>query len=194
MTTTTYNKSLVTDFNGSLDINQLKQEIIDDVTITTEHYGMLTQGDNVALYFSGSLSAGEQIALNSVIAAHSPIIEVAYNQTHTAYARKDFYNATSYKNISTYIYEGSKKMGDIKDIACVAYIDSDVTDFSIRIYDDTNNKVISEKTFTNTDRDSLSMLPLSNVPTKKAIITVQIKKSGGTNKKYVYIENIQFRI
>lgn len=187
-------KSLSTDFGGVLNSEQLRQEIIDDGIITTEHYGLQTIGDVVTLFFAGSLSGAELTQLDVVIAAHSPVTVQTYTQTHTAYARKDFYKETAYKDISTYIYDGSNDLGTIKDILCVAYMDAGVDSFSIRIYDDTHNSVIAEKTFTNDDRQSLSLAPLANIPTGKSIITVQIKKTGGNTKQYVYIENIQFRI
>jgi hypothetical protein len=191
---TTYTKSLATDFGGSLDIAQFHDEIDEDSGIAPEIIRIDLTGDVVDITFDAALSGAESTTLDGLISSHTPDNDIQYSKVHTAYAKKDFYNHESYKDISTYVYGGWNKAGMIKDIVCVAYRGEGITDFSIRIYDDTHNNVIAEKTFTNDTRDSLSLTPLSNIPKKKAIITVQIKKSGGNNKKYVYIENIQFRI
>jgi hypothetical protein len=72
--TTEIIKSLATDFSGSLDTVQLRQEIIDDETITTVHHGGQIVGDVVTLFFASSLSAPELTQLDVLIAAHSPIL------------------------------------------------------------------------------------------------------------------------
>jgi hypothetical protein len=188
-----YNKSIATDFGGNFNIDTFKSDIYDS-SITATLTALGSHGDNVFVGFTPALSGAEETTLNSLISTHNGASDISYSQTHTAYAKKDFYKDTSYKDISTYMYDGSDKLGPIKEIVCVAYKDSSVTDFSIRIYDDTNNNIIAENTFSNSSRVFLTLTPLTNIPMKKAIITVQIKKTGGNNKQYVHIENIQFRI
>jgi hypothetical protein len=148
-------------------------------------------GDGINIVFAEALSIGEETVLNTLITAHIPAIK--YHGSISVYTRKDFYQKTSYEDIATYVYDGSNK-GVLKQIIAVAYKDASVTNYSIRIYDETNNTVIAENTFTNNTKQTLSLTPLSNIPTKPSIFTIQGKKTGGTAKQYFYVELVEFRI
>jgi hypothetical protein len=66
----TYTYSLSGDFGGSLNPEQLKYEIIDDVAITTTYNGLSFGGDVVNLFFVATLSGPEVTALNNLVAAY----------------------------------------------------------------------------------------------------------------------------
>ena len=191
---TTYTKSLASDFSGSLTIEQLHHEIEDDDTITESITGVTVHGDVVDIEFNAALSGGESTQLDSLISGHTPAAAaVMYSKIHTAYTRKDQYKDTGYRDISAYAYPGQRQIGPIQQIICVAYKDASTTNYSIRVYDHTHNKIVAENTFTNTEKDSVELTPINNIPKNKAMLTVQVKKTGGGNS-YMYIENIQFRI
>lgn len=73
---TTYTKSLSTDFGGNLKPEQLHTEIEDNTTITTSLTGIELVQDDVNITFVSTLSAPEQTELDTVIAAHTPVIYI----------------------------------------------------------------------------------------------------------------------
>jgi hypothetical protein len=187
-------KSLASDFGGSLTIEQLHHEIEDDTTIAQNIAGVTINGDVVDIEFDTALSGAESTQLDSLVGTHTPAAPApVYTKIHTAYTRKDQYKDSGYRDISAYAYPGQRQIGPIQQIVCVAFKDASTTNYSIRVYDHTHNRVIAENTFTNNEKDSVELTPLSNIPKNKAMLTVQVKKSGGGNS-YMHIENIQFRI
>ncbi len=71
--TTTYNKSITTDFGGSLKSWQFHNEIVAETKITPTLSSIDTVGDVVNIIFTSALSAGEQTTLDGLIAAHAPV-------------------------------------------------------------------------------------------------------------------------
>lgn len=189
---TTYTKSIASDFGGNLDTSQLQTEIKSNGVITTPILRIDTNGDQVFIVFSDVLSNTEETALNTLITAHVPAIK--YTESMAIHTRSAFYVKTTYEDIATYIYNGSNTKGILKQILAVAYKDAAVTNYSIRIYNETNNTVIAEGTFTNSTKQMVNLTPLSNIPTTPSVFTVQAKKTGGTTKQYFYVELVEFRI
>lgn len=74
-TLTVYNKSLSSDFGGSLVPSILKAEILSHADIHTAPGEFAVTGDVVALWFKDELNALEQVALNNVISAHTGVKE-----------------------------------------------------------------------------------------------------------------------
>jgi hypothetical protein len=71
--TTTYNKSLIEDFSGNLQVNQLLREIKSNEGITPYCITVNNlNSDNVDIIFDSALSAGEQTTLNTIISNHVP--------------------------------------------------------------------------------------------------------------------------
>lgn len=99
-------------------------------------------------------------------------------------------NNTTYVREDLFVYEGSNISGELKKIVAFGYKDSGVTNFSIKIYDKTNNLIIAENTFTDSSENFLDITPLSNIPTTRSLIEILIKKTGGTISDYAHIENI----
>ncbi len=65
---------MATEFNFTktpVNVSQLRQEIIDDVTITTSLAYTLHDDPDLKIVFSTDLSGAEETALNSLVSAHS---------------------------------------------------------------------------------------------------------------------------
>lgn len=63
----TYNYSVTSDFGGSVNIQQLHSEILDENPYGDDLTGIARSGDTVAITFSSSLSGGHQNQLNTFI-------------------------------------------------------------------------------------------------------------------------------
>lgn len=116
-------------------------------------------------------------------------IQVSNTKVISLANRETSFKNAVYTSMARYAYQGSIKEGDITKITCIAYKDSGITNYSVRLFDSTHNKVLAENTFTNNTEEIIELTPISNIPDKPAILDLQIKKTGGTNIQKVYIDN-----
>lgn len=186
----TYTYSLSSDFGGNLRISHLHLDVIAEAGITPTLTRIDMEGDNVDIVFDSALSAGEQTTLNNVVSAYTYVTPVNYDNTIKFNIKNRETSNTSYTREDTLIYEGSNNTGDIKKILAVGYMDSGVTNFSIKINDKTNNNIIAENSFTDTTESILELTPISNVPTERSILELQIKKTGGAGSKKCYVDSV----
>ena len=188
MSTETY--SLASDFGGNLNSRQLHDEIDANNNIVPNIIGVVITGDVVDIIFDSGLNAGEQTTLNGLISAHTPVTIVTYDNTIKLTPKNSNISNTSYSRVDTFVYEGSDTIGTIKKISGIGYMDSGVTNFSIKLYDKTNGLIIAESSFTDTTESILSITPINNVPTGQALIEILVKKTGGNGNQKAYCETV----
>lgn len=99
-------------------------------------------------------------------------------------------NSTTYIRLASFTYEGSNKIGNIKKILLSGYMDNSITNYKIKVNDKTNNNIIVENTFTNTDEEIIDLTPLVSIPNSRAVIEILAKKTGGSTSKNIYINSI----
>lgn len=186
----TYTYSLVSDFGGSLNSKQLHNEIVADVGITPTLTGINTEDDVVDVIFVSALSAGEQTTLNNLASAHTAVTEVSYSSKIKFNLNSREISNTSYTRLDTLIYEGTNNTSEIKKMLAIGYMDSGVTNFSIKINDKTNGTVLAENTFTDATESILELTPISNLPAERSILELQVKKTGGAGNKKVHVDSV----
>lgn len=77
MTEVGYNYSLSVDFPNGINNNNLKNEIIQDVTINKQlgYITIIGSANQVRIFFKSALSGPEQTALNAIVSNHNPFPE-----------------------------------------------------------------------------------------------------------------------
>lgn len=188
--TSTYNYSLTSDFNRDLKTSQLHKEIENDTGITPNLIGIRLGNDNVGIEFDSALSAGEQTTLNGLVSAHTSDNSAPRTNFYDCYPKRDNITSTTYEKMGSFKYGGSDQIGIINYIDVISHKDSSLTSYDIRIYDQTNNLVITERTgLTNTEEVVNDLGTISNIPTAEAVLEIQAKRTGGSGKnKNVYID------
>lgn len=78
----------------------------------------------------------------------------------------------------------------LASIKIVSYMQKHIDSYDVRIYDMTNNKVLAEQSYKNTDRQINSITKFTNMPDGDAIIEIQCKKNGGRKNSEVTIKDI----
>lgn len=187
--TTTYTRSIITDFGGSISPHILQSAIVASSIVPTILY-INTLGDEVYIVFNTSLSAGEITTLNTLIAAHTAVIPLSYKHIIKFNPKNTTIKQTTFKREDTLIYQGTDVFGTVSRISAIAYMDSGVTSYTIKIYDKTNNATIVETTFTNTEEDIVHLTPIQNVPTSEAVFELLVKKTGGKGNENAYIDSV----
>ncbi|QKF94442.1 hypothetical protein QKU48_gp0984 [Fadolivirus algeromassiliense] len=148
-------------------------------------------GDAIEIIFTNELNDEQKVILNTLVTQWDNLTPITYNQIVPISLKANGISNTIYKRYGVYGYLGSKYIGEIKKISIVSYMDN-ATNYSVRIYDVTNSKIIVESVFTNKTEMMLDMGQLSNIPETASVIEIQIKKTGGTANDKVYSEVIMF--
>lgn len=164
--------SLSNNFNGYILPEVLKEQIDTKEGIDTNCLSVAIDGSLVNITFDGVLTTEERTLLDDVI-----------NHHHEAFANIEFENSniylitvpvkvksSSYQEIATFRYNGF-----IKNILII----SQGIDYSIRLYDLTNKKIIFEQSFNNKDykEDIIPKEAIHNIPTNDALIAVQVNSN-----------------
>jgi hypothetical protein len=99
---------------------------------------------------------------------------------------------TSYKTVGEIIHLGIDDNGQILEAKVIAYKDSGVTSYDVRIVDKENGSVvICEATgLTNDEKSVVDLGTISNQPDGESIFEVQIKKTGGNGNERVHLNTV----
>lgn len=171
-------KSLSGDFSGSLNTDQLHQEILDSAitNVTTNFDGINVDGDVVQIMFISALSGGDLAILNALIAAYVAVFRGS--NIATAYSRVYQFAQPYYQIIGKLSFKGTD-VWDLTNIEVSTWMDTGVTSYSIKIYDPTNVQIISENTFTNTDPSAIQQItPINNLPTSPTLFEIWGRLNG----------------
>lgn len=99
-------------------------------------------------------------------------------------------DSISYARLASFTFPGSDNV-DLSFIKVISYMDTSITSYDLRIYDATNNAIISEANFNNIIEQVNDMGILSNLPVSEAIWEVLSKRNGGSgNNKNVYVKEV----
>lgn len=96
-------------------------------------------------------------------------------------------NSETYDRFACTVFQGSKKT-TLKKIKIISKGHTNITSYSIKIHDVTNNIMISELTLTNTLEEINEFVTLSNIPVDEAILEfyVKITTSGPIEDVYLF--------
>lgn len=185
--------SITSDFGGEApNTSKLRDEIIAS-NIVSDLISIDRSGDSIIIRFQNNLSGGDKTTLDSIVAAHTveqPVSETVSVILASATPRGDAFDNTTNRRCATMEYAGTNNALPIKLFSCVAYMDSGITNYTISVYDLKNKLYLASGTFTNTEEDVVQLGTISNLPQKSTTLEVQVKRTGGPAKKYVYIDKI----
>ena len=101
----------------------------------------------------------------------------------------------TYRTLGRVIILGADVTGSIKTIEGIMYKDDQVTSYDARIIDRGNNStVIAEVTGqTNIEDAIIDFGALSNLPSSKTRLDIQLRRNGGSSNHYVYLNSILIR-
>jgi hypothetical protein len=188
-----YTYSLADDTaSGSVILNKLQNEI--DLQISGVTHINLS-GDNIDIHSSSDLSAGDQTTLTTIVSNHNGVelnLEKAPKMIQQIDVNKSSKTQNNYVTMSKIIYYGAESIGEIQTIEVIAYMESNATSFDIKIVDKKNSSnVIAEKTgLTNTIDEIIDMGTISNLPSKKSRLEIQIRKNGSNKSAKVYLDTV----
>lgn len=187
---TTYTKSLSTDFGSSIKLRQLHKEIEADSGITSNITGITMTGDVVDIIFDSTLSASEETALNSLISAHTPDTSKPKETFYTETSQIDSTKAMNYSRMIRFAYPGSDSCGIINYVEVLSRMDVGVTSYDVRLVDKLNNTVMAEATgLTNTTDSANDLGTISNIPTNRTILEIHVKHNGASGNAFVFVDN-----
>lgn len=183
--TTTYTKSLATDFGSSLKPHQFHKEIEDNTGITPNLIGINITDDVVDIVFDSALSGGEQTILNGLISSHAPV--TAKNRFYNIPIETTNIRDTTYVLMAKIPYQGSDVLGTIDYIEVVTKVNKNNATYDLRVINPNNEDVLAEiSNQSNQQYVSIDMGTVSNVPENEILLELQGRVSGnGTPRLYI---------
>lgn len=194
----------ITTYDYDKDIIE-RQKLVDEIltsgitNVATEFWyventGEVSPTQNLHVYFYNALSAGDQVVLDAVIAAHP--VQVAavpeYSTTSSSWMfRKSFIkdadkpyvgsNKSSYKTVTVFDFPGTDSGALPNSARAVVSSKNDDGNVGIRVIDVSSNppQVILEKSplaVLEDDPQVYDLGEISNLPTGAAVFEIQIKK------------------
>jgi len=187
----TENYNISTDFSNNFNQTNFHTEIAASSLSSKFQYIERIDSD-IVVHFTESLSESEKTILDTLVTNHDSTTNTIYNSLININLNNNKINSTVFERVASFNYEGSLKVGPIQNLLFSSYADSGITNYTVRIFDKTNNLVIEESNFTNTSEDINELTPINNIPETRATIEVLIKKTGGPSNKYVHVNSITF--
>ena len=95
----------------------------------------------------------------------------------------------NYQRVTSMVYDSETK-GPLHRATVLSFMDSNLTSYSVEIYDKTNEVSLVETTFSNTGDFSENFIDIiPNPPEGKVVLEINMKVNGVKNK-YAYISQI----
>jgi len=158
-------------FAGDVDIGQLNYEV--ENSSLEGLLGINTTSTHVIFEFDNELNDDSENILSSIVSSHSSanvgssnaeILTVSETTSNSDYTLKYIYN-----------YSGSRDK-PISKIEIISNMEAGGSNYSMRIYDRTNKKIISELTgLSNTQSAINNMTSISNLSYNKSLLELHVK-------------------
>ena len=191
--TTTYTKSLSTDFLNGLDTSRLWREINDSQDIGPECITVSNVANDVNIVFVEALSSEEQTSLTDIISLHNGSVSIVSNHVNTVVSQTKSVASDKYQVVLRFTYDGLA-FNNINFIKVMSYRSSAATSYDVRIYDLVNDKFLVSKNLSNSIEALNDLGMISNVPKNLTVLEVQVKKNGGDSESNVYLDFATFFI
>lgn len=183
MSLPTYSYTISGDFPNGFSAGQLTFQIENNTIITKKLNTITNTGNDVDIEFLEALPPAELTELNTIIANFTIII----NYTKKDITFTDFEtNNIVYTRVLSFIFSGSLHEGNIDKFEFLGNIDAG--QYSIRLYDATNNNILAEETFNNTTNIIQTVNNVVNTPTNEAEIELHVRVLNAENT--VVIKNL----
>lgn len=151
---------------------------VDLINIHDDGYYTSEQADCIHTTLSGCLQS--QID-DMGYTSHCKDIHVVFGGKKEKYWE---FSNKSYVVARCFYFVGTQIIGTPTSIKVIAHMYESATG-TLQIYDYTNNTIVSEINFTNTDLQVLTCNSLSNLPPSEAILQIRAKTSSNNKKGYV---------
>jgi len=151
---------------------EIKKQINSNFIIS--HYG-----DDLDIIFDNSLSSGDQIILNDIIANHDETRLVRREKFFSVNPIDYKTKSKIYQTLSFFCYGGSFHVGAIDYIDVVSSRQNDSITYDLRVVDNNTGNIICEKTgLNNSEYEIINLGTISNIPEESSILSVEGRVVG----------------
>lgn len=121
-----------------------------------------------------------------VIGRELPLIRIF---PHTTRVR-----GSNYTEVATCHFNPDDYEVELRRVNVLSYIDDGATSYDVELFDRNNNVQLAEGNFTNMSGEVQQQFTgvVSSPPSSNTVLEINIKKTGGNNKKYAHISEITF--
>jgi hypothetical protein len=101
---------------------------------------------------------------------------------------------SNYTEVATCYFNPDYYSGDLRRVKLLSYLDNGATSYDVEIFDRDNNVQLVESNFINKSEEVQRQVTgvISSPPYSNTVLEINVKKTGGNNKKCVHISEIIF--
>ncbi len=186
----------IQDFTSGFDFDQFNIEISES-SLSSCYTGEINRyGDDINIFFNTTLTTEQISYLDTIVNNHVPDPYIHLKGSDILISDSNAYtNLSQYKNVLNFRYKGKSVIGYPTKIIIIAMIEDGATNGSIRIYDITNNKVITEYSNITSKIPMTMLIPLGNkidYPLLEADFSIQLKINSTIPSKKIFLKSIEF--
>jgi hypothetical protein len=186
---TEYLKSLSTDFDGNILLDQLHAEIGGNTDITTTFLGLTTYLDDVIIIFDSTLSNVEVTTLDGIILNHIPDTSPKRELSYNIFPEVRKVKSDVWYSVGSFGFPGTKGNGNVNYIDIVSNASQSGMTYDVEISQRSTNVVLASGTFSNYTLETNSLTIVNSFPESGDIIDISIKSSN--KNKVVNIQEIK---
>lgn len=187
-TMTEYLKSLSTDFNGNIEIDQFHAEIVGNADITTPFLGLSTYLDDIIILFDSVLSNAEVATLNGIISNHLPDSSPKRILAYRIYPEIRKVKSDNWTSVGSFEFPGTKYNGEVNYVDIISAAEISGMTYNVHIVQRSNNMILACGTFSNNVLGASNLTIEHPFPEGREIIDISFKSSNKT--KTVNIQEI----
>lgn len=169
-----------TTFQRGLDVSSFSSQI----------RGILNGPTSVTITIE-SITGGQQTELDDLVTNHTPDTSKARIQNFVIFPKRNSIKTTKYTLAHAFEYLGSDAIGVIDYIDLMAYVDSTSNTYDVRIVNSENGQILVENTdLSNNSLEVIDLGTISNIPTAKTTLELQVKRNGSSGNKTIELEQL----
>lgn len=179
MSTISYNKKI---FNNIYSIEELEKSINQELPSSLNTIN--NNEDDMDFIFTIELDQNEKNILDNIVKNHHQVFrdyQLENKSTLQLLTVRQRIRSKNYTDFASFYYDGYLSGMNLVSIRFVARGEN----YSVRLYDSTNNKILSEKSFNNKNYEEFILDNFTNIPLRKSILDLQIKNTSSLRNLFI---------
>lgn len=174
---------------GTFDLQTFKTDL-QNSTFNSQIRGLSNNQSSVVVTVE-SITGGQQSELDGIVANHVPNTSKPRIQNFVIFPKRNSIKINKYTLAHAFEYMGSDQVGVIDYIDLMAYMDSNTNSYDVRVINSSTGQVLVEKdNLNNTSLAVIDLGTISNIPSTKTTLELQVKKNGTSNSKTIELEQL----
>ena len=176
--------------------SRLDNDIKESLSLSSAIFrGIVTKDDALYVLFDKAIETSEKTELDTIIQDHTPAALPTKTRHLPFYPHTRDVEDTFFVSTGCLLYPGDTALTTITAIDMFSMMSPGATSYDIQIINRSNNSLIAEQNYTNTNLslNSFDTINTANIPSSQTGIEVMVKiNKNGNAKKIAHIDQVVF--